>query len=226
MNAAKPVEILYYTDILCIWAYATQIRIDELKRQYGDRIGIRNRFVSVFGSTIDRIGKGWENRGGYEGFSAHVLEVAAGFPHIEVNPGVWSLCRPRSSATSHLFVKAAQLLQADAEIDESTVVELEWRIRCAFFVDARDIGDTSVLVDIADGMGLPGDAIRARMLDGSALAALSVDLEHKTTYQLQGSPTLLMNNGRQKLYGNVGYKVMEANVAELLENPEERASWC
>ena len=129
MNSAKPVEILYYTDILCIWAYAAQIRIDELKRQYGDRIGIRNRFVSVFGSTGDRIGKGWENRGGYDGFSAHVLEVAAGFPHIEVNPDVWSSCRPMSSATSHLFVKAAQLLQADAATDESTVVELEWRIR-------------------------------------------------------------------------------------------------
>jgi len=226
MNSGSPVEILYYTDILCIWAYAAQIRIDELKKQYGDRISIRNRFVSVFGSTDERIGRGWENRGGYDGFSDHVIEVAAGFPHIDVNPAVWRSCRPRSSATSHLFVKAAQLLQGDSEIDAPAVVDLEWRIRCAFFMDARDIGETSVLVDIADCMGLPGDRIRDRMLDGSALAGLSVDMEHKTTHQLQGSPTLLMNNGRQKLYGNVGYRVMEANVAELLENPEERASWC
>ena len=83
-----------------------------------------------------------------------------------------------------------------------------------------------MLVDVATGQKLPGTAIRDRMLDGSALAALSLDMEHKAGYQLQGSPTLLMNNGRQKLYGNVGYKVMEANVSELLQNPEDRASWC
>jgi len=36
-----------------------------------------------------------------------------------------------------------------------------------------------------------------------------------------------MNDGRQKIYGNVGYKVMEANVAELLSNPKSGdASWC
>lgn len=223
MSPDQRIEILYYTDILCIWAYAAQIRIDELKKSYGDRVRVENRFVSVFGSTGIRIGEGWEDRGGYVGFSEHVLEVAEAFPHAQVNPEVWRSCRPRSSATSHLFVKAAQLLDPAAT---ERADELEWRIRCAFFVDARDIGDTEVLVDIAQGMGMSGARIRDRMLDGSALAALSDDHEHKITHQLQGSPTLLMNNGRQKLYGNVGYKVIEANVVELLENPDERASWC
>lgn len=226
MKAGGPAEILYYTDILCVWAYAAQVRIDELKNHFGEQIRIRDRFVSVFGSTAERIGRGWQDRGGYAGFSDHVLEVAAGFPHIEVNPEVWRSCRPRSSTTSHLFVKAAQLLADESEIGPGDPDELEWRIRREFFIDARDIGDTATLVDIANELGLPGTIMRDRMLDGSALAALSVDLEHKIAYQLQGSPTLLMNNGRQKLYGNVGYRVMEANVAELLQNPEERASWC
>lgn len=226
MNPGSPAEILYYTDILCVWAYAAQVRIDELRSRFGAKIRINDRFVSVFGSTAERIGRGWHDRGGYAGFSDHVLEVAADFPHIEVNPEVWRSCRPRSSTTSHLFVKAAQLLADESVIGPGDPDELEWRIRRAFFVDARDVGDTATLVDIANELRLPGTLMQDRMLDGSALAALSVDLEHKVTYQLQGSPTLLMNNGRQKLYGNVGYRVMEANVAELLQNPEERASWC
>jgi protein-disulfide isomerase-like protein with CxxC motif len=232
-DARKQIEILYFTDILCVWAYIAQIRIDELIRNFGDRIRVENRFITVFGSTGQRIGKGWKNKGGYDGFSERVVETAKGFPHIEVNPELWKKCRPESSVTSHLFIKAAQLLQIegtltdnDGAVSRRTVEELIWRIRCAFFVDARDVGGASVLIEIAQEMGLSGSHIQERMLDGTALAALTDDIEQKTTFQLQGSPTILMNNGRQKLYGNVGYRVLEANVSELLESPQNQASWC
>jgi hypothetical protein len=32
--------------------------------------------------------------------------------------------------------------------------------------------------------------------------------------------------GRQKLFGNVGYRLLEANVQELLRAPKDEASWC
>jgi hypothetical protein len=51
-------------------------------------------------------------------------------------------------------------------------------------------------------------------------------MELKDKYNLEGSPSYIMDNGRQKLYGNVGYHVIEANVRELLENPGGQASWC
>ena len=36
-----------------------------------------------------------------------------------------------------------------------------------------------------------------------------------------------MNEGRQKLFGNVGYKLIEANVQEVLEGKNVgEASWC
>jgi hypothetical protein len=40
------------------------------------------------------------------------------------------------------------------------------------------------------------------------------------------SPTFVLNEERQKLYGNFGYRVIEASVHELLAEPGERASWC
>lgn len=33
------------------------------------------------------------------------------------------------------------------------------------------------------------------------------------------SPTLIFNEGRQRLNGNVGYRVIEANIRELRHNP-------
>jgi len=36
-----------------------------------------------------------------------------------------------------------------------------------------------------------------------------------------------MNDGRQKLFGNVDYRLIEANVQELLRNaPKDEVSWC
>ncbi len=46
--------------------------------------------------------------------------------------------------------------------------------------------------------------------------------EHNVTV----SPTLIFNEGRQRLNGNVGYRVIEANIRELLHNPAGEHSWC
>ena len=40
------------------------------------------------------------------------------------------------------------------------------------------------------------------------------------------SPSLVLNEGRQHLNGNVGYRLIEANVHELLCNPDEEMNWC
>ena len=45
--------------------------------------------------------------------------------------------------------------------------------------------------------------------------------------RVQGSPTFVLNDGRQKLYGNVGFRIIEANIQELLREPKpDQASWC
>ena len=45
--------------------------------------------------------------------------------------------------------------------------------------------------------------------------------------RIEGSPTFELNEGRQKLFGNVGFRVIEANVREVLRDPnQDQASWC
>ncbi len=70
------------------------------------------------------------------------------------------------------------------------------------------------------------DRICARLEDGQAYAALAEDYEIAGQSQVQGSPTFVLNEGRQKLYGNVGYRIIEANVQELLRDKRDMASWC
>jgi predicted DsbA family dithiol-disulfide isomerase len=49
------VEIKYFSDILCVWAYISQVRIDAIKEKFGDGVRIEHRFCSVFGDTAAKI---------------------------------------------------------------------------------------------------------------------------------------------------------------------------
>ncbi|MDK1025574.1 MAG: disulfide bond formation protein DsbA [Gammaproteobacteria bacterium] len=231
----EKVQIDHFSDTLCVWAYVSQIRLDELRAELGDRISISYHFINMFGNTDKRIAEGWQDRGGYAGFGDHVLEVGRGFPHVEINPDVWRMVRPRSSAMSHLFLKSVQLLEDKGEVPSGSMPEYNnqtlferaiWLVRHAFFNEARDIGQLAVLMSIADQLDLPRVLIEEQLTNGEAMAALCSDLELRDTHRLEGSPTYLLNSGRQKLYGNVGYRIIEANVLELLEQPQGQASWC
>jgi len=220
------VTLDYFTDVLCIWAYVAQIRLDELHQQFDQDIQVNEHFITLFGNTEKRIGEGWKNKGGFDGFNQHVMHVAEQFPHLKINPEVWKSCRPTSSANSHLYLKSVQLLVNENKISNSNFQQFIWNIRSAFFKDAADISDIKILRKLAEEISLPIDLIQDKLDSGSAIAALCADMELREQFKLEGSPTYLLDNGRQKLYGNVGYRILEANFQELLERPEGIASWC
>lgn len=222
------VRIEYYSDILCVWAYIAERRVEELARAFGDKIEIEQRFCSVFPDAHGKIERTWAARGGYQGFNRHLAEVAGKFPHIEVNDRVWLDVRPRSSAGAHLFVKAVECLETESVpyLDRLSV-RAAAAVRHAFFAEARDISDWRVHREIAADLGVDYADLRERIVASDAVAALAADLSLAQQQNVTGSPTFIMNEGRQRLFGNVGYRLLEANVQELLRNPSEgEASWC
>ena len=211
----------YYTDVLCVWAWIAQRRTEELASAWNEKVDIRHRFVNVFGDTQTRIGEGWAQRGGFEGFQNHVIESAEPYDNAPVNADVWLKTRPKTSANSHL------VLCAVADNDSRVAsVELSAKIRHAFFVDARDIGELPVLYEIAAEAGQDADHIRSSIESGAASAALMKDYQQAASDNIAGSPSWVMNDGRQKLYGNVGFHVLNANVEGLFTRHTNDASWC
>jgi len=231
----KPIVIDHFSDVLCVWAYAAQIRLDELQREFGKHIHLNYHFVPIFSVVEQRIGEGWRNKGGYVGFSKHVQEICQQFPHVDVSPDVWRGDAPSSSANAHLFLKAVQLLEHTGEISShgqtsydghSAFEETVWRLRQSFFRDNKNISRLECQLALADEMELPCDSIVGLLHDGSAMAALCRDTDLCKEYGVTGSPSYILNEGRQKLYGNVGYKVISANIQEVLNQPQHQASWC
>ena len=126
-----------------------------------------------------------------------------------------------SSAIPHLVVKAAALVESTAR-----EYELALQLRRAFFEDARDIGQLDVAMDVAVQTGFQSNDLNDVIDDGRAHAQLMSDYDLAQKMSIRGSPSWVLNEGRQIIYGNVGYRVISANIRELIKRPSEEASWC
>ena len=230
----SPIHVSYFSDLLCVWAYVAQARLNKLKETFKEDIEITPFHVTLFGDTQMRIAEGWKDRGGYVGFGKHVQDVCKQFPHLEVNSNIWKTCQPKTSGTSHLFLKAIQCYEADmtreqVEVKDPNclVKEVEWAMRLAFFRDGRDISDREVLYDIASQFKIKKENILRYLTSGQAMARFCSEMSMKESLMLSGSPTYILNENRQKLFGNVSYNIIHANVAELLNaSNDDNCSWC
>ncbi len=225
-DPSRVVFIEHYSDVFCVWAYCAQIRVEELQHAYGARVALRYRFIPVFGSTQKKIGHGWP--GGFSAYAKHTRSVVARFPHVTMHEDTWERVQPASSAAAHLFLKAVQLVEGPgASPSAGSLERAAWGLRLAFFRDGRDVAHRSVQLELCEQLGIARAPIEAALVDSTAMAALCEDIEAQATQKIVGSPTLVLNEGRQRLYGNVGYRVIEANVEELLRDTDPHAaSWC
>jgi predicted DsbA family dithiol-disulfide isomerase len=81
----------------------------------------------------------------------------------------------------------------------------------AYFVDARNIGDPEILVEIAQSVGLPADEARAVLAERRFKDAIDADWAKSHAYGVTGVPTFVAER-----YGVVGAQPYEVLV-ELLE---------
>lgn len=223
----KVVEVEYFSDILCAWAYGAQRRLDQLSEDYGGRIRIRNRFIPIFGDAHTRIETTWKGRGGFAAFHDSVDVLVRRWSGQAVHAEVWNACRPRSSGLAHLYMKASELGDAAAGNADPLTPALMSALRSAFFHNGLDIACRGVIESVLAGAGIDKARLLPFIDSGAASAALSRDAELAQCYHVPGSPTLVLNEGRQLLYGDVAYHVIEGNVRDVLAEPVDGApAWC
>lgn len=228
-HSSYPTEIVrvtHFSDVLCVWAYVSQVRIDELKSQFREKIAVDYRLFPVFGDAVHKINAQWAGKSGRKGYNAHVLEIASKFGHVLVHPDIWMRDMPKSSLPAHLFLCAIRLAESAGALEPGSLERMTWIVRQAFFARLLNISEQSVLWQLASEAGLPIDVIDFRLKSGESHAALSNDMQSARDLMVRSSPTMIFNEDRQRLSGNVGYRIIEANIRELLERPQGQQSWC
>lgn len=215
-----PLKLVHFSDILCVWAYIGQSPLYRLADRFGDQVDIEVHYCSVFPDTNSKITKLWGSRGGFEGYADHVQDVVRGIDGITVHKDAWSKTRPLSSASPHLFLKAVELVaQGDDASDYRSRLPVRAAkvLRSAFFESAKDISDWSIQKDVSEQIGLDFNDVCKRIETGEAMAKLATDYEVGQKTGVKGSPTYILNNGRQILFGNISYAILEANITEVLK---------
>ena len=215
------IKVDYYSDVLCVWAWIAQRRQEELKQHFGSEIEFSHRYLDVFGDTESQIGEKWASKGGFEGFGQHVIEAAAPYSNAPVVANIWQTVRPLSSTPAHTFLKAVELSHSAVAAENFANL-----LRVRFFTGLIDIGRLEILFDLAGEDGLNTDRINSTLDSGAASAQLMRDYKTANAQGIKGSPSWVLDGGRQILYGNVGYRVLRANATELLSQPPGEASWC
>ena len=220
----------YYSDTLCIWAYTAKIKIDEMKKQFAGQISINYRYTPLFVDMHAMLEENWADKGGLQGYNTIMHKLNGMFPYVEVHPDIGLKNLPRSSASCHMFLKAIDLLEQRDEIksddEQNTLQEqADWLIRLGYFRDARDVSQQTVLMSFAEQLKIPVKPLETLLTNGEAMAALASCTTDDKQKLIEGSPTFVLNEGRQKLYGNIGYHVLDANIRALLEKPDDKPGW-
>lgn len=82
----------------------------------------------------------------------------------------------------------------------------------AYFVDARNIGDPQVLVEIAESVGLSSQEAKKVLEERKFKAAVDEDWEKSRRYGVTGVPTFVIGN--QGVVGAQPYEVLEQLVEQ------------
>ncbi|WP_423396179.1 DsbA family oxidoreductase [Burkholderia sp. LMG 21824] len=166
----KPLEVTVTYDLICPWCWIAEHRLAQAFDEAGVAGNVSVRFVpfelnpTMPAGGIDRKAYRSAKFGSWarsQALDAHVAEAgrAAGlvFDHARI-------ARTPNTRLAHRLVWFAQ--------QRGSAVALVDALFAAYFRDGRDIGDADVLVEIAAGAGLAGDAVRAFLASGEGLDAV------------------------------------------------------
>jgi len=90
----------------------------------------------------------------------------------------------------------------------------------AYFVEARDISQPAVLLEIAERVGLPVDAAREVLEKRTFKAAVDADWALSRRYGVTGVPTFVA--GRHGVVGAQPYEVLEELVRRAAQPPDAK----
>jgi len=51
MTEKETVSIHHFSDVLCIWAYVAQVRVDQLKASFGEQVELSYHYMPIFGAV-------------------------------------------------------------------------------------------------------------------------------------------------------------------------------
>jgi len=180
MNTQACAELWEWAEYFCPWCYVAVERFHRLQPEFTGRVMVSTRFFPLElrngeGPPRDILEQEW--------WLAAIQEPTAAFVPFT---GDW----PTTTLPAFDVVWAARRQSA------AVAMELDIRIRRAFFGESRDIGKRDVVLEIARDLNLDFPRLE---LDSARPEARAAVIEEATLgherYRVRGTPTLMLVDG-------------------------------
>jgi predicted DsbA family dithiol-disulfide isomerase len=205
--AGEPLAIDVVSDVVCPWCFVGKRRLDRAVAEAGLPLAVswrpyqldpsippggrdrRDYMQAKFGSAekIKHIQERLEGVG-------EAVGIAFAFDRIAISP---------NTLDAHRLIRWAGETGVEGDIVEALFQ--------AYFVEGRDIGDRSVLADVAGAHGMERDAVAARLASDEDRDAVRREIDAAQQIGVAGVPTFILA-GR---YALVGAQPTEEIVAAL-----------
>lgn len=174
-------ELWEWAEFYCPWCYVTAVRLHALQKEYADRVLAITRFfplelVNGEEPPRDILEQEW--------WLAAIQEPAATFIPYSAND--W----PKTTLPAFDAVWAARKQGMDI------AMELDVRIRRAFFGESRNVGRREVMLEIARDVNLDFARFERDFADPAAREAVAAECAMgREQYHVRGTPTLMLSDG-------------------------------
>ncbi len=207
-TATRIVPVSVYSDYTCPWCYVGLRRLDRLREELpeGLELDVTWRPFEIHpevpreGMPVEDLGYPEER---WQVMQAHLRRQAAA-------EGIEVANRPKVSNT-HRALAASVYAQEEEPGRFPSFHEGLFR---AYFSEGRDLGDESVILDVAEDAGLDVGALREALEDRRFDSALEETSRDARRRGISGTPTFLFG---------WGYAAVGAQPVERLRNALERA---
>lgn len=205
----KPaLHLTLFTDYICPFCYIGDLRLRHLEEFY--QVLVNFRFIEIHpetphtGASTRSLDYSEEQWGGM----MDALLVMAGDEGIDLTP-------PSFIANSHA---ALLLAEAAKEAGREKFYALHRKIYEAYFLQGRDIGDSTVLKDLASDSGLSSTLVEKAWTDTGYEQTLRKNMAMAVQAGVTGTPTFFI--GKQRLTGAVENAVLKqvADAAVLAKS--------
>lgn len=180
MNEQPIAELWEWAEYYCPWCYVAAVRLHGVQKEYEGRVRASTRFFPLEllngeEPPRDILEQEW--------WLAAIQEPAAAFV-------------PYSADWPTTTLPAFDAVWAARQQGPSVAMDLDLRIRRAFFAESRNIGKPDVLLEIAHDVEL--DFVRFERDFASPAARVAVTEEStlgRERYRVRGTPTLMLADG-------------------------------
>jgi predicted DsbA family dithiol-disulfide isomerase len=198
MEDKRIVEVIEFTDPVCVWCWGSEPFLRKLEARYEDQVKVSFimgglvKDIREFYDPYNHIGRGAEKSN--KQVASHWLASSErhGMPIRTEGFNLFADEYP-STYPQNIAYKAAQME------DEVLANKFLRRIREASEAEAKQTSRLEVLIELASEVGLDISKFIARFEDGTAEAAFNDDLSKVYSYNVQGFPTFLIRYGEKEV---------------------------